>query len=276
MRSTHPKLKHSCFCFIVLLLFVSPTLLAQKLRVRSYNVGFRIFELDAFGNNPTTLAPLLKNPQPYQEYINNFDWNSLHGNPGIHVFKNFYLSAEFHKLSPESRFWKKHTLQAGLFISTKGEKGHMGIGNEGWHWEDTTRYSYHYKPIQELQFAGAHLGVNRRHRLSKKLYFVYGLHVQGSVAVHHIFKQNWDSSTFHLPSDRRTSFTHKGKDLKGKHYLQWQAMVPFGLEVNIYRQRLFVRAEAIFGYIGGRFQKLYGSTWEGHGVGLWFGYRLQQ
>lgn len=261
--------------FLIALILVSTVATAQRFNLKSYALGYRVFEIDAFGNNPLTIAPLLKDPQSYQAYINTIDWNSLEGNPGINRMKNFYVSAEFGKASVLSKFWEKYTVQIGLFMSAKLKKGNMAIGNEGWYFQDTTKYFYFYKPAQEQRFAGALVGINQRNRSSNRLNFIIGFQVQGSVALYHVFKQQWDSSTFNSPNHIWTrATTTTGPDLKASNYFQWQALVPFGLEINVYKQQCFVRAEAIFGLISGRYQKRYQTNWESHGLGLWLTYKL--
>ncbi len=253
-----------------------PSGFAQRpqLKVKSYNIGYRIFEIDGFGNNVFTMAPLLKNPQPFNDYINALDWNSMHGNPGINVPKMLNVSVTFYKPSLESRFWRKYTVQAGLFISNKMKKDGMDVGNEKWNWADSTKHFDFYRSTNELQLTGANIGLNRSSRLWKKLNFSAGFQLQGSVAVHHIYKQQWDSSVFHLPTSVwiKSSST-AGPDLEAKNYFQWQALVPFGLEMNVYKQKLAVRLEAILGMIGGRYQSLYDASWESHGAGLWLIYK---
>lgn len=75
-----------------------------RLKIKSYNIGYRLFEIDHFGNNPTTIAPLLKNPRSYNAYINTINWNSMAGNPGIHVPKTLNVGMSFYKPQSPSQF----------------------------------------------------------------------------------------------------------------------------------------------------------------------------
>ena len=95
---------------------------AQKLKIKNYSIGHRIFEIDAVGNNPTTISPLLKNPAAYQNFLNTIYQNSLWGNPEILHYHTFYINGEWHKDNPKSAFWKKYTLQGGAFLLSQSNR----------------------------------------------------------------------------------------------------------------------------------------------------------
>lgn len=264
--------------FLILSLYTQAQRLAPQenpaLHLKRLSIGYRWFEADGFGNNPLTFAPLLKDPAAYANYINSFSYNSLHGNPAPQQLHDFFINGEWFKTGTPSRFWKRNTIQAGLLVSSKYKVFGMSIGNEGWHSQDTSYYRYFYSPVKILQFAGANVGLNRYVRISKKLCFVTGLHVQGTVAIQHIYKQQWDSSFFHSPTSTYTmAKTTNGPSLKGKNYFQWQAFVPLAFEMAVYKQQFFVRAELDAGIIGGRFQSAYQINREANALGVWLIYQ---
>lgn len=264
--------------FLLLSLYTgAQTYKAQEkpaLQLKRFNIGYRWFEADGFGNNALTFAPLLKDPAPYVNYINSLSYNSLHGNPAPQQLHDFFVNGEWFKTGTPSRFWKRHTLQAGLLVSSKYKSSNMAIGQEGWRTQDTSYYRYFYNPTKILQFAGGNAGINSYLRISKKLRFVTGLHVQGTVAIQHIYKQQWDSSVFHSPTQTYTLLkTTNGAALKGKNYFQWQAFIPLALEMAVYKQQFFVRAELDAGIIGGRFQSVYQINREANALGVWLIYQ---
>ncbi len=98
---------------LLFLLTLTPNINAQPLKIKSYSIGYRVFEFNAVGSDPTNIAPLLKHPAKYQRYLNTIDYNSLWGNPSVVTFQNFYLNTEWHKNNRGSRFWRRNTVQAG-------------------------------------------------------------------------------------------------------------------------------------------------------------------
>lgn len=226
-----------------------------------------MFEVNAIGNSPHTLALMLKHPEPYLDFINNLSWNSLYGNPGIQVLHHHQVAVELYKNYRASRFWKRYGLQAGIFVSSKLEKSGMSIGNQGM-LPDTTFFYDHYSITQHQCFAGVLAGLNRRIRLGRNISFATGLHLTGSIAIQHRFHQQRDSNTFHSRRGWTYHTTPLGP-LEGKNYLQWQAMVPLALEINIYRNKLLVRPEVFAGIIGGKYYKIFRRVpEEAHGAAM--------
>lgn len=50
-------------------------------------------------------------------------------------------------------------------------------------------------------------------------------------------------------------------------------MIPFGLEVNVYKQEFFIRLEAIIGLIGSSIRDNMNADKEAQGVGIWLVYQ---
>jgi hypothetical protein len=261
----------------ILFFFVFSTVCskAQHFQLKNYGAGYRMFEINSVGNSPLTIAPFLKDPLPYQAYINSIQYNGLYGNPGIEILRNYYLTAEWDKNSPESRFWKKHTIQLELLVSNRLRKDNMALLNERFvvSPNDTTLFRDTYSLVQKQQFFGAGIGLNRRIKISNKLQFLTGLHLQGSLALVHHYHQQWDSSSYHHQT--RTTKTTILTDLKGKNFFQWQAMIPLGIEISVYKKTIFLRAELEAGIVGSRYRKSNFSKKEAHGVGLWVIYQLR-
>ncbi len=266
------SLKTTLLLFFLIILNININ--AQHLKIKNFSVGYRVFEIDAIGNNPTTIAPFLKNPSSYLNYINSIQYNSIYGSPGIQRLHTYYINTELFKSSPSSRFWKKHTIQTGLLITNKLVKKGLALGNQGYIDlpPDTILYTNLYTLVQKQQFLGVNAGINKRFKISKRLVFLTGIHVQGSFAFIHNYNQQLDSNRFIRPNGRFTKTTHL-PDLKGKNFFQWQAMVPLALEFEMYKKQIFIRLEANLGTIGGTFRHGENSGKEAHGAGLWLIYQ---
>lgn len=238
-----------------------------RLKLKSYSIGYRIFELNTAVGEPRTLVPLMKNPVAYRNFINTLQHNSITGNGGYGAFHNVFINAEVVKNSPESRFWKKHAVQSGVFISNRLVSEGSTLENRHVS-PDTTFYYDRYRLKQHLQFLGLNAGLNRRSRLSNKLQFVVGLHLQGAVAVVHSYQHHLDSSTFKSGRGWQSNITQLA-DAKGTCFLQWQAFVPLGLEIAVYKRQIFIRADFNAGVVGRSYRTNGLRFQESHGGGLW-------
>jgi len=255
---------------IALLFFVLVTHKAtsQKPGIKNFSIGCRIFELNSVGNNPTTIAPQLKNPVAYQNFLSTINYNNLYGNPGIQQLHTFYLSTELQVDSPVARFWKKHTLQAGIHVTSKLTKSAGSLADQHYTYlPDTVMHDNRYSVSKNQQFFGGQAGINRRFNISKRLKAVAGLHIQGSFAIVHYYQQQWDSSTYSPSNGWKTHVTLL-PNIQGKKFFQWQAMLPLGLAYPIYQCKLFLRLELYIGIVGGRYRPKYLSANEAHGAGL--------
>lgn len=184
---------------------------AQKLTVRNYNAGFRVFEMNSVGNNPTTISALLKDPVSYQTNFEKINYNTLRGNPAPFGLKTIYLNAEWFKDSPTSRFWKKHSIQAGLLVTMKYSASAGSVADEYFN------YTNEFTLTKHQQFFGGNIGFNKRINLSGKLQFITGFRIQGSFALVHHYHQQWDSSTYSTPNCRQTRTTIL-PELKGRKF----------------------------------------------------------
>ncbi len=258
------------------LLFFSNTIHSQKLAIRNYSVGYRIFELNSFGNNPKTISPFLKDPVAYQNFINTIDHNGMRGNPGPLQFHTFYLNAELQGSQHRRRFWRKNTLQLGVLLTNKLSTSAGALTNEtSFFGQDTIFYNNNYSVTKNQQFVGGLAGINRRFPISKKFQLLTSLHFQGSFAFIHHYQQLLDSSTYILSGVRTISST-KLPNLKGKNVYQWQAMIPLGIEYAVYQKQFYLRLEIDFGIVGSRYIPRDFASKEAHGVGFSFIYRPRQ
>jgi hypothetical protein len=265
---------------IAILIFLSTALSncinAQEWRIKSYNLGYRIFELTPVGNNPITITPLLKDPAAYKTFLNTITTNSVYGNPEILHLHTLYLNAEFQKDSSLFRFWKKYTLQAGLILTTRINQNAGAIGDEGYVFSpDTAIYRNMYSLTKNQQFFGVNVGLNRRFKISEKLKIITGLHVQGSFAIVHNYQQRWDSSTYSPAVGWDIRTTHL-PNLKGKNFFQWQILVPLGLEYELIKEKFLIRFELDAGIVGSHYTPKDFAAKEAHGIGLWLIYIPQR
>ncbi|MHA4846736.1 hypothetical protein ACX0G7_21400, partial [Flavitalea antarctica] len=113
------KLKLTAITVLFLTLCICLNVRAQQLKLKTYSFGYRIFELEPVGNNPLTIAPILKNPEAYTNYLNTIRYNGFTGNTAPYRQHTFYLNGEFAKPGSSSRFWKTHTLQAGIVVTSQ-------------------------------------------------------------------------------------------------------------------------------------------------------------
>jgi hypothetical protein len=246
---------------------------AQQWRIKSYNTGYRIFEISAVGNNPITIIPLLKDPVAYESFLNTITINSLSGNPEITPYKTFYINAEFKKDSALSRFWEKHSLQGGLHFTTRISQYAGAVANEEYFLSpDTVFYRDTYSLVKFQQFLGVNIGLNRRFNISQRLSFLIGLHAQGSFAIIHHYQQRWDSSVYTPTGGWDTKTTHL-PNLKGKNFFQWQIMMPLGLEYEFKKEKFLVRLELNAGVVGSRYRPKNFAASEAHGIGIWLIYK---
>lgn len=259
--------------FILLISVRCTGIKAQEWKIKSYNIGYRIFEVNSVGNNPTTIAPLLKEPAAYQRYLNTITNNTLHGNPGVLPLRIMYINGEWQKDNPLLRFWKKYTLQAGLLLTERIRQGAGAIGEQDVRFSpDTVIHMNMYSLTKIQQFFGANAGLNRRFTVSKKFRFLLGIQAQGSFALVHRYQQRWDSSRY-TPSGGWTNKRSQLPDLKGKNFFEWQVMIPLGLEYAFNQEKFCIRFELEPGIIGSRYRRKSITAREAHGAGLWLAYK---
>ncbi|MHA4847246.1 hypothetical protein ACX0G7_23990, partial [Flavitalea antarctica] len=171
-----------------------------------------------------------------------------------------------------SRFWKTHTLQAGIVVTSQFTT-HVGSVEQRYWPGDTMTIVNEYILTKNQQFFGLNLGLNHRFKISGKLQFLAGVHGQGSFALVHNYEQRWDSIV-HFPNQDGffTTSTHLPA-LKGKNFFQWQLMFPLGFEYDLYHKQIFGRIEFNPGIVGGPYRPKSFYSRETYGVGIWLVYQ---
>ncbi|HEV8083316.1 MAG TPA: hypothetical protein VGP55_08955 [Chitinophagaceae bacterium] len=245
---------------------------AQHLRFENISLGYKVFYIDGVGNNPTTIAALMKDHVSYQNFLSSLNYNGIFGNPEIQALKTFYINTEIFKENTFSHFWRKYRVQTGFLITNKLEKKGLGVERRDYSAADSTLTINSYSLVQNQKFLGVTAGLNRRIKISNKLNFLIGLHFQASFALQHYYQQQLDS--FSINNSGRFSSSTQLPDRKGKNFFQWQAIVPFGLEVDIYKKQFYVRAEGDAGIIGSRYRPKNSYKNQAWGIGLATIYRF--
>ena len=93
---------------------------AQRLQLENYSVGYRVFEIESTGGTLLTLGRFLQNPYSYHRYLDGISYTSVVGGGGAtQRVPMLFLTAEFRKPTPTSRFWQNHTIQAGSVFSNQ-------------------------------------------------------------------------------------------------------------------------------------------------------------
>jgi len=99
--------------------------------------------------------------------------------------------------------------------------------------------------------------------------------VQGAIALIHNYKPHIDSSLLRVSDTHwETLYSEQLPTLQGKHYFQWQIMLPLGIEYEIWKQKLTIRAEIVPAYVHCRYRDKAFAAGEAHAAGLWFIYKL--
>jgi hypothetical protein len=259
---------HKLILAILILVINLYKINAQKLKLENYSIGYKAFETKSYGTNPFSAAQYLEDPYSYINFINSIPYNGLNGSGGILNLKTFYFSTEWKFDTPDSRFWKKHTIQAGLLLTTKSNSSAGSLENKFDTYSPGRIINSHkYTLNKEEQFLGLQLGLNRRFKLGKQLQFVTGLHAQGSFSIVHKYKQSLDTSTYTTANGWQTKTTPL-PDLKGKNVFQWQAMIPFGFEQQLNKKGLYLKLEFLFGIVGSKFRQPTFAEREAHGFGF--------
>lgn len=264
-------LKITRFTLLFFIIFANLNLCAQ-IKIKNYSAGYKVFYIDGVGNNPTTIASIMKDPVAYQDFLNRTQYNGLSGGGGIQDLKTFYFNTELYKAGSLSNFWKKYSIQTGVLLSSKLVKNGLAVERRDYSPNDSTLYINTYSLVQKQQFLGANLGVNRRFTLSKKILFVLGFQYQASFAFFHRYGQRLDSSSV-SPANGRVNKTTVLPDLNAKNFYQWQAMIPFGLEWQTWQKQFAIRFEGEAGLIGSRYRPKRGTYPQAWGLGFWLIYK---
>lgn len=264
------------FRLTTLVMFVTPLAMQAQpgWRVKGYGLGYKVFEIDLKGNNLSSVEPYVKNRDAYQQLVGPVlaSSNSFWGDPGVGHLKTVYANVELQKKDPQTRFAKQFSVQAGLLLTTTSRRptGRAGFVSSYAN-VDTPITSNTLALVNHQQLAGANIGLNWRAKILRHLNFVTGLHVQGSFTIKGYYAPSFDSSVYRPATGWITKSVAQPK-IDATQYFQWQAMIPLGLELELYKQQLLLRAEAYLGWLGDRYRTTRYDR-EAHGIGFWLIYQ---
>ena len=265
-------MKLHVYLFLFFLAF-NLTAQAQKgFYIKKLSGGYRISEIDAIGTNPLDISPLLKDPTGYNQFLNQFIYNGYGGNPGPQTVHTFYINAELYK-NRRYGFWKYAYLHTGLFVTNNLHTNAGGLDNS--YLQDSTLYNIIYSLRHNTLYFGINLGINRTTKLANRLQSTIGLEVQGGVALIHNYQPHIDSSVLRASTTHwETIYSQQLLTMQGKHYFQWQIALPLGIEYEVWKQTLTIRAEVSPAYVHCRYRNKSFAGGEAHFAGLWLFYNL--
>ena len=246
---------------------------AQKgFYIKKLSVGYRISEIDAIGTNPLTISPLLKDPTSYNQFLNQFIYNGINGSPGPQTVHTVYVNVQLYK-NRHYGFWKHGYLQTGLFMTNNLHTDAGGLDNS--YLQDSTLHKTTYSLKHDTRYFGMNLGITRTKKLSNRLQTTIGVEVQGGIALVHNYQSHLDSSIGRPSATQWESlYSQQLPTMQGKRYFQWQIMVPIGIEYEIWKQKLTIRAELVPAYAHCRYRNRSFAGGEAHAAGLWVIYKL--
>ena len=261
---------------LILFLFASTfsfTVFAQQWKIINYSAGYRLFEYGSKGSNPTTLGVFMKDPESYNQFLNNFPYNGIYGNPQITYLHTFYLNAEIGRQNGLTNFWKKHRLQLGIFLTEMDKREAGSIEDVRYFLNaDTTRIAHQYSLQHKHQFLGINAGINRRFALAKNFQLLLGLHLQTGYTIRNQYKQQIDTLIYG-PQIGWLQSTKKMPELKGRNYFQTHVMIPIGFEYAFTKKKNYaVRLDFNLGIVDNRYRMKNFYDREAHGAGIWLMY----
>lgn len=232
---------------------------AQKINIKSYQVSYSILDRDPYRNNPITLAPLLKNKTGYDNLINSINHNEVYGNPSIEKIKNFSLSIELSKQNFNSFFWRHFSIRLGVGLSNKIRKNGMGLVNNEVINYDTINYRkirsefWIINASRQLSFI---TGLTYKKNIFKHVKFATGFVFQPNITLSNNFSSNIDTTFF--KKDNTINIKYGGtNEAKGISVFTYNLYIPLGLNVNVYREQLFIQSSVNIGFL---FSKYYLDT----------------
>ncbi len=170
---------------LCLILFLFNTGNAQRLELKNISLGYKVFYINGAGNNPTTIAPIMKDPATYQNFLNSLNYNGFSGSPGNQSLKTYYITTEIYKQGTDSRFWKKNTIQTGLLITNILVKKGLSVERRDYSQADSTLSIQTYSLVQNQQFFGLMAGLNRRFKISNNYFYLLPC-ITRQVSLHYI------------------------------------------------------------------------------------------
>ncbi|AFM04055.1 hypothetical protein Fleli_1641 [Bernardetia litoralis DSM 6794] len=247
--------------FIFIFTFFQKVTYGQNFSIQSIQFGYRFYDMSPVGNNPYTISNQLKDPEAYQEMINQYETNGFTGAAGILIPKQYYINVELTG-NQKSKFWQKHSLQTGFFIGSQLSQ-RMSIKN--WRFtSDSSLIQEYYFMTKKQRFVGANFGLRRKVNLFRNTKFLIGLEAEGRMMIQHDYTQQLESRGGGITVEDLPSF-------KGKLTTQGHLMLPFGFEYKY--KSISLRAEAFIGILDDKYRSGL-VLQEAHGLSFWLGYHF--
>jgi|GEM_PF-1696231 len=228
---------------------------AQKIFLKSYQLGYTITDRDPFRNNPSNLAPLLKNQAEYISLINSINHNGIYGNPAIEKIKSISFAIELSKNNLHSFFWKHFTISLGAGISGKIRKDGMGLNNRNVFNYDTLNHRKIESTLwitnfsQQINFTG---GLNYKVKIFNGVRFTTGIIFQPNLTLNNCFDMQIDSIFF----KKNTGIIIKNGNIttmEGVPVFSFNLYIPAGVEVDVYKQQFFIQSTFNAGFLFSRY-----------------------
>ncbi len=263
-------------CLASLIHLLLSTSHAQPSALRNFSAGYRLSERTPTGNNPFMIGPLIKDKQTYQELLFALPYNGIIGNPSSYLSHTFYLNTEWQKEQSGSRFWRRHTITAGVLATAKATRSVGQLEYKRYFITPDTGYIQQtYSVTQKQQLFGLNIGLNRIFPVAKKTNIIAGLHMQTAIAAIHSYQHQQDSNVFR-PAYGWKAYSTALPDLEGTSFVQWQLLLPIGIEYYFFKQQLGIRLETNVGYADGPSSSLSRADNFFAGMGAWLIYQPAQ
>ncbi len=258
--------------FFIASLFIVSTYfssISQKICIKNYQLGYQILERDAFGNNPFTLQPLIKNKKEYLDGINSFNYNGFYGNPGIEKVKSVLASVEMWKKNSSNLFWKKFTVKAGFGISNRLLKDNMALSNTNALSQDSNIHIIEttYNIDNTTKQISLLIGITYNTKILKFLQFHTGFIIQPAVSAYSKFSRHID--TFYTERNNPQGYgltkISQLKTLKGVRIFTSNFYIPLGLQLDLYKKQFFFQSNLNVGLLYNKYYAPKHIT-EGHSI----------
>jgi hypothetical protein len=229
---------------LIIIILLSQKIKAQQLA--ELQLGGNFFETQSFGNNPLTLSSLVKNPIQLNNYISNFQHESVGGAGGFYSLnKNISISASFH-LNKNNKLRKKLLFNLGISIGL--EESHP-TGFLSKRYTNTPSPQINQRIIETLNFSerrnylGFIIGATYIFRPEKTLSFFSGIQYLHNFSVLHNYNSNIDKLTFTSTNsgpETGETLNYENRSWEGRAYSVQRLFVPLGISIRL-TNKYFIR-----------------------------------
>lgn len=226
--------------FILLFIILISSYYTYSQKISEISIGANFFETKSYGNNPFTIASLMRDPLSYTNYISSFQHDAWGGTGGFYSLqKNISLGASF-KLNGNERWKRKLLFQTALTIGLQ-ESHSTGSLSKRYFLDPTPGISQ--RIFEELlvsetrNYLGMSLGALYIFNENKKVSFFAGIQYLHQFSVVHSYTSSVQKLTFTSlngnPETMQTSTYDQNRYWKGKTYSNSRLFVPFGLQFKV-------------------------------------------